>query len=37
MAPRNESVPAKILATAIIGCVYFAFALNRFRRVIFSG
>jgi hypothetical protein len=27
----------RILATAIIGAVYFAFALRRFRRVIFGG
>jgi len=27
----------EILATAVIGAVYFGFALYRFRRVIFSG
>jgi len=27
----------EILATSVIGAVYFGFALNRFRRVIFSG
>jgi ABC-2 type transport system permease protein len=27
----------EILVTAVIGSVYFVFALHRFRRVIFSG
>ena len=32
----NRSRP-EILATAIIGCVYFAFGLYRLRHVIFTG
>jgi ABC-2 type transport system permease protein len=30
-------IALEILATAVIGNVYFGFALYRFRRVIFSG